>query len=406
MFKINKRITDSFSYIFVSGASKGFNYILLLYFAVGIYSQQYVSILLLLSLEQILSLLLPLNQSSIIYSKSISNHQNITNKIITSSFLVVFVIILMFFLLKNVIYNYFDVHLIIVYISIFVSMLINSYMVYLTNYYKLIEEHKKALLIQGLLLITFISIIGSILFFKNIIVAFFLGKAIGLLIVLAIVIAFNLQKFQFKLDYLNWTEIKQILNLFSVSILGWLSGLGFMNLAKQYSNTNELAEIGYILNVFNVFLLFSVGVNSIYGPIIRNHLMQKALNKALIIKSRVLIIYLSVGILFFLAYLLFSEFNLDQKSKTIISIVPYVLLIYIFNAFNWVSQPFYLILNKFKDYNLVNIITYVVWAFLILICSFFEYQNYIWFLIAIHVFKGLFSYFYAKMNFMTRKYET
>ncbi|TGV03843.1 hypothetical protein [Flavivirga rizhaonensis] len=279
-------------------------------------------------------------------------------------------------------------------------------MVYLTNYYKLIEEHKKALLIQGLLLITFLSIIGSIYIFKNIIVAFFLGKAIGLLIVLVIVIVFNLQKFQFKLDYLNWNEIKQILNLFSVSVLGWLSGLGFMNLAKQYSNTNELAEIGYILNVFNVFLLFSVGVNSIYGPIIRNHLMQKALNKALKIKSRVFIVYLSVGVLFFLVYILFSEFNLNQKSKAIINVVPYVLLIYIFNAFNWVSQPFYLILNKFKDYNLVNIITYLVWGFLILMCSYFEYQNYIWFLIAIHFFKGLFSYFYAKMNFMNRKYET
>ena len=85
----DNKFFKSLSYIVVSGASKGLNYVLLLYLAVGQYSEQYIAILLLFSLEQILSLVLPLNQSNIIYSKSISDYKLITNKLISSSLIIV-----------------------------------------------------------------------------------------------------------------------------------------------------------------------------------------------------------------------------------------------------------------------------------------------------------------------------
>ena len=92
------------------------------------------------------------------------------------------------------VYNYFDIDNLIVFISLFLSMYINAYLVYLTNYYKLTEKHNKALLIQGLLFLSFVLIVASIIFIEDKIVAFFLGKAIGLFLVLLITVKLNLNK--------------------------------------------------------------------------------------------------------------------------------------------------------------------------------------------------------------------
>ncbi|MFT4801034.1 MAG: O-antigen/teichoic acid export membrane protein [Flavobacteriaceae bacterium] len=404
MFKKNIFFLNSLKYIFVSGISKGLSYVLLLYFAVGDYSEQYVTILLLLSLEQILSLILPLNQSSVIYSKSISNYQNITNRLLTSSILISSLFVILFLIFKNSIYNYFQVNLVVVYVSILANMLLNSYLVYLTNFYKVIEEHGKALLIQGLLLISFLSIIISILFIKNIIIAFFLGKTIGLVIVVILVKFLKLTKFRFEIKVLSFKEIKQVANLFSVSALGWLSSLGFMNIAKLNSTPEELIKTGYILTLFNVFLLISIGVNSIYGPMIKKLLKQNEFSKAIKVKNNVLMLYFFIAILAFLIYLLALNFNFGERIDQLISMIPYVILVYIFNVFHWVAQPYYFINNKFNKYNLMNTCSYIVWIVLIIICFNYGYHNYIWFLMFIHMLKGLMSYFYARKNFMSKSH--
>lgn len=402
MFKKNIFFLNSLKYIFVSGISKGLSYILLLYFAVGAYSEQYVTILLLLSLEQILSLILPLNQSSVIYSKSINNYQNITNRLLSSSILISLLFVVLFLIFKNSIYNYFQVNLIVVYVSILANMLLNSYLVYLTNFYKVIEEHGKALLIQGLLLISFISIIISILFVENIIVAFFLGKTIGLIIVVILVKILKLTKFRFEIKLLSFKEIKQITNLFSVSALGWLSSLGFMNIAKTHSTPDELIKIGYILNMFNVFLLISIGVNSIYGPMIKKLLKQNDLSRAIKVKNNVLMLYFFIAISTFSVYLLVANINFGGRINQLINMIPYVILVYVFNVFHWVAQPYYFVNNKFNKYNLMNTCSYIIWIILIIFCLNFGYHNYIWFLMIIHMLKGLISYFYAQKNFMNK----
>lgn len=194
-------LSNSLKYIFVSGISKGFNYLILLYFAVGIYTEQYITILLLLSFEQLLSLTLPLNNSSIIYSKKIEDYGLITNKLISSSLLLTLVYVLGFFLIRDQIYKYFNINEILIFISIFISIIINAYLVYLSNYYKLVEKHNSALLIQLFFLISFISIVAFIFVIENKILAFFLGKTTGLLLILIFLKAFKLDliKFKFKL---------------------------------------------------------------------------------------------------------------------------------------------------------------------------------------------------------------
>jgi len=389
----------------VSGASKGLNYVLLLYLAVGQYSEQYIAILLLFSLEQILSLVLPLNQSNIIYSKSISDYKLITNKLISSSLIIVVFFVLVFFALKQYIYNYFNVHEGIVFFSLFISMTINSYLTYLTNYYKLVEEHGKALLVQGLLMISFLSILLHIIFVEDKVVAFFLGKALGLLFVFLLVKFLHLTKFKYKIDFLSFNDIKQVLNLFSVSALGWVSGLGFMNLAKIYSSPNQLVEIGYILNIFNVFLLISIGVNSIYGPLIKKHLTKNELNSVVKIKTQTLVIYLLIASLLMLFYVVLINlgFDFSNKVEQVLSVIPYALLLFIFNVFHWIAQPFYMVNNKFNSYNYINIFSYVFWVVIIVVSLYFGYKDFIVFLMLIHFIKGLLSYFYARTKFMATK---
>ncbi|MFY0712114.1 hypothetical protein J1D01_00425 [Seonamhaeicola sp. NFXS20] len=399
---IDNSFFKSLSYIFVSGASKGFNYIILLYLAVGVYLEYYVTILLLMSMEQILSLLLPLNQSSVIYSKTIVDYKSITNKLLSSSLLITLLCIVVFLVTKELFYSYFGTHKIIVFMSIFISMIINSYLTYLTNYYKLIEKHGKALLIQGLLMISFGSILLHIIFVEDKVVAFFLGKSVGLLLVLVFVTTLNLTKFKFEMGFLSLKEIKQVLNLFSVSTLGWISGLGFMNLAKIYSTPTQLTDIGYVLNIFNVFLLISIGINSVYGPLIKKNITNNNLDKVIKIKNKTLIIYLSIAIIIIIFYLVFQNLNLSFNDRIVkvTSALPFAVLLYVFNVFHWVSQPFYMVNNKFNNYNYINIISYVIWAIIIIVGLYFEYKTFIIFLILIHLIKGLLSYFYAKIKFM------
>jgi len=97
---------------------------------------------------------------------------------------------------------------------------------------------------------------------------------------LILVKIFKLDITKFRTSYLNLEEWKKIINLFSVSILGWLSGLGFMNLAKLYADPENLATIGYILNIWNVFLLISTGINSVYNPLIKKYILQDNFIKA------------------------------------------------------------------------------------------------------------------------------
>lgn len=405
MFKNSANFLISLKYIFISGASKGFNYILLFYFAIGVYSEQYITILLLLSLEQILSLLLPLNHSSLIYSKSITNYKQITNKMTSNSIVMVLLFTSFYFIFKSQVSDYFEVDNTIVFISIFMSMLINSYLVYLTNYYKIIEEHKKALVVQALFLISFLCIIILVLVLKNVVVAFFLGKAIGLLIVLIILKSANLLGFDFKISFLSTNELKKVLNLFSISALGWASSLGFLHLAKLYSTPDELVEIGYVLNIFNIFLLISIGVNSIYAPLIKKYLLEKNVTKAIKIKTKTLILYLLIAVTFYILSTILSnmDFSFNNKIKAIISVIPYSILVLVFSAFNWVVQPFYLVNDKFKDYNMINIISYILWCSFVVISISLGYKNFIVFLLVIHFIKNGFSFFYAKQTFISRK---
>ncbi|KAB1066521.1 hypothetical protein F6U93_13950 [Tamlana haliotis] len=389
---------NSIKYIVVSGASKGFNYILLLYLAVGAFTEQYVIILLLLSLEQILSLLLPLNNPNIIYSKSISQYEVITNKLISNSLIVILLYLLLFVVFREFIYEYFEVNNLLVYLSIVVNILINSYLVYLTNYYKLIEKHQTALLIQALLLISFVSILVSVLIFDNKISSFFVGKAFGLTIVLVIItfLKLNLSKFSFTL--LNTSELKKIINLLLVSVLGWVSGLGFMNVAKIYASDEELLKVGYILNICNVFLLISIGVNSVYNPLIKKYLNVNNI-KALRIKRNTLLIYVLIAAISYLGYLLLMNFDFSGEIETMVSVIPYAILIFLFGAFQSVVHPFYLITDRFKDFSYLNILSYLFWIGLMLICTYYGYDNYIWFLVIIYMIKSGFAYFYAQKMF-------
>jgi hypothetical protein len=404
MLKKYKEVFNSLKYIGISGVSKGFNYILLLYFAVGVYSEQYVKILLLLSFEQILSLLLPLNQFNIIYSKSIINYRNITNKLITTTLIVTFIFAVSFVILKNLLYDYFQIEDFFVFISILISMVINSYIVYLVNYYKVVEDHQKALLLQCLLMISFLSVLLFLFLKFNILTSFFLGKAIGLIIVLFVVRILNLTKFKFKFKFLNFKEFKHILNLFILSLFGWISGLGFMNIAKINSSPEQMIKIGYALNLFNIFLLVSIGVNSIYGPIIKRQLINRQIGKALQVRTKTIMLYLTIALLSFGIYLVLNEFNFGVQINNLIDALPFATLIYVFNIFHWVSQPFYLINNKFSKATIINISSYLLWGILIIVCSVFDFTNYILFLLLLHMFKGFFLYIYAQRNLMRKNF--
>jgi len=397
---------NSVKYIIVSGASKGLNYLILLYFAVGIYSEQYVIILLLLSLEQLLSLFLPLNNSNIIYSKNITSYNVISNKLISTSILIVLIYILFFLFFQTYFYRYFGIDNLLVYVSIFISMIINGYMVYLTNYYKVIEKHNKALLVQSFYFITFIVIITLVLLLENKILAFFLGKATGLVLVLLLLKIYKLDFTKFKIAFLSKKEYKSILNLFSVSILGWLSGLGFMNLAKIYASQDNLVLVGYMLNLWNIFLLLSTGINAVYHPLIKKFILQNNFKKAVNVKTKALFIYLGLSLLIYLFYLIIFKLQFLEnypKINAVFSMLPYTLLLFVFSIFYYVTHPFYLAYEKFGLFNIINLLSHTLWFLSFLLLTYLGFDNYIWFLILLYFIKSMTIYLYAESKLMIIK---
>lgn len=84
----------------------------------------------------------------------------------------------------------------------------------------------------------------------------------------------------------------KMINLLSVGVLGWIPGLGFMNIAKLYAPPEELPNIGYVLNICNVFLLVSIGINFVDNPLIKKYLLDNNSNKAFKTQTRTLGIYL------------------------------------------------------------------------------------------------------------------
>lgn len=394
---------NSLKYIVVSGISKGLNYLILLYFAVGIYSEQYITILLLLSLEQLLGLFLPLNNSNIIYSEKVSQYKEITNKLISTSLIIMFVYVLFIYLFKNFTYEYFGVSNIFIFISILFNVFVNGYLVYLTNYYKLVEEHNKAFIVQALFFISFIIILTFALFFDNKIEAFFIGKAIGFLIIFLIL---KTLKLGFKKIYflvLDKLEFKKMLNLFSISILGWVSGLGFINLAKIYASPEMLVRIGYILNLWNVFLLIGIGINSVYYPMVKKCIIENNFNKVIKTKKTTLFIYLGIVLVSYLFFLLIQKMNLLNnltKVNIVFLEIPNAILLFMFSVFHYVIHPFYMVKDRFGTFNLLNIISYVLWICIVVLGTYFDYGNFIIFLVLLYFLKSILLYIYGEKNLM------
>ena len=390
---------NSLKYIIVSGASKGLNYLILLYFAVGIFSEQYVTILLLLSLEQLLNLLLPLNNPTIIYSKTVVDYNKITNKLISTSFLFLCFYIVSFWFFKESIFRYYGVSSLIIFSCILFNVFTNGYIFYLTNFYKLIEDHDKALKVQSLYFISFLSILIFSLILENKVLAFFLGKSVGFLIIIILtkLFKFNITKFRF----LNFTvnEWKKMLNLFSISILGWISGLGFINLAKIYSTPEIVLRIGYILNLWNVFLLIGIGVNSVYHPLIKKHITDKIPDIANKIKHKTLLLYLGISLCAYIIYYTLNYINLFGNYPEIQKVfveIPNTLILFVISAFYYVIHPFYLVYDKFKTFNLLNISAFVFAVFITFTGTFNGYNNYIIYLILLYFFKSSFLYIYGE----------
>ncbi|MEN8775964.1 MAG: hypothetical protein ABF263_00445 [Polaribacter sp.] len=193
------------------------------------------------------------------------------------------------------------------------------------------------------------------------------------------------------------------MNLFSVSVLGWISGLGFMNLAKIYASPENLITIGYILNIWNVFLLLSTGINAVYHPLVKKYIIQNRLDKAKVVKVKTFFIYLSITFLVYITYFLIDTlaiFKEYEKINAVFSVIPYTLLLFLFSIFYYVTHPFYLANDKFGIFNSLNIFSHALWFLLVIILSFFGYENYIWFLVFLYFLKSITLFIYAEKKLM------
>ena len=401
MMNNHKNLFNTLKYIFISGISKGLTYLLLFVFALKFSSSDYINLLLLISFEQFLNIILPLNNTNIIYSEKIHDYQTITNKLTSSSILLVIFFVFTYYFTGSYIADYFNNSNYLLYLSIFINVFFNGYFTYLISLLKIKEKHSAALHVQSLYFIIFISIIISLFIFNNKLFAYFVGKTFGFILMLVIVKYLKLNPVNnFRFKRLNTRETKIIINLISIGILGWISGLGFMNLAKIYASGDILIRLGYILNIWNVFLLISIGINSVYFPKVKKHIINNNLKVAISIKFKMLAIYLAISLLFYILYLIYKssgllEINSNDKLNDIILEFPNAILLFALTSFYYTINPFYLIKDKFATFNILIIISFIFWALVILLCSFFNMSNFILFLILLYAIKSITLYLFG-----------
>ena len=172
----------------------------------------------------------------------------------------VFIILIVLF--RNSLFTYFNHSNLFTYLSIiFNAVLFNSFRLN-SSYSQIIENHKKAIIYRSFPF--FIAFLFSLLFvwkFQDKILGFFIGKTVGFIIFWIganKVTSINLQlKFDVKIFKNIFSRTKF---LFSNAWLGWLTGIGFINVAKVLiDEQSEIAKFGYALNIYSIFLLLGYG---------------------------------------------------------------------------------------------------------------------------------------------------
>ncbi|WP_428741980.1 hypothetical protein [Tenacibaculum sp.] len=380
---LNNKLKDTLLYIFFEGLSKGGNTLIFLLSATILSKDEYVNLLLLFSLEGLFIILSPLYYTDVLYKLrdeySFSRIKDNTFKIVLIYGLLLF---LVFFLFQNPIKEFYNVDNFVVIVSIiFIVIFRLTFQIQSVNY-QISEDHNNAIKNKAYpFLSSFVLGLFFFIFFNDKILGFFLGRFTGFLLMFMLssrrfIIEFNLNfDYNFLLDF-----IKRAVNLIVIGLGGWFLGYGMLNILKEFYSQEINFNVGLMLNLWSILLLVANGINGVYFPAFRKeYLNNKAGVKVLF--NKVLYLYLFVLLVILILFLFFKDlttinfFGYSVAVNSYLNIIPFVLLIFLAQIFQYVSMPYYIVQDEFKKLSFIGIVTNFISILAIFTHHF--YSNYI-----------------------------
>ena len=352
----------SLLYILFEGFSKGGSYLLLLFIANFFSNEMYISLMTLLSFETLLKMFFVSY-----YGEALYKLQNIypKNRLFPSYIALVIVQVLLIALLiitaHSLLFHYFGHGNLLTYFAILINaILFNSFRLN-SSYSQIQENHRTAIIYRSLPF--FSAFAFSLLFvwlFNDKILGFFLGKSVGFFLFQLVVR--RRQTFSLRLSF-NKAIISDILKrsvyLFSNAWLGWVTGIGFINVAKIISkNDLQVAKMGYALNIYSILLLAGYGINQVYGPRLKKLIETNSLEAGIEFSKKIQFLFIGIVLFGSLSFIgldiIFNYFSIDlsivPNFVDFWNVVPAAIAVFFFSSFAWIANPYYYILDRYKEF--------------------------------------------------------
>lgn len=403
--KFPKLNLTSLYYTFFEGLSKGGSHVLLIAIAAFISEDIYIKIMVLISFEALITMMYVSYYADVLYSFKKKRNKEFLTVVYDVSIIQILIFILLYVVFKNSFDNYFNYQGMSLFIVIFLNGLFSNIIRFYSVCFQLEIKHKQALIYKSLPF--FLSFLFCLILFymlEDKILGFFLGKCVGLSLFFSYIFYKNndfRNIFQSKFHHFL-SLIKRVKFSFAIAIFGWLAGLGFLNFAKIAStNSEEILLVGLIFNIYSILQLFANGINQVYVP----HLKQLSLSDRNAQKNytaKTHYIYILLTLFFVFVFSLIILFK-----QTIIKFLPIsdvlldgniflLALIFFINSFQWVSTPYLMILDKYKNYLSAKLVLNITAWTLIIILATLNFTNILLFYFLIQIFDSIGIFLYVK----------
>ncbi|WP_326984845.1 hypothetical protein VUJ46_10060 [Chryseobacterium sp. MYb264] len=411
IFNLTKKLNfTSIYYTIFEGLAKGGNQLLLVIIATFINKELYLKLMLLISLEALITMSFFSYYVDVLYSYKKNKIKTLFSGFFDFSIIQILLYIGIYFLFQkqiNQYYNY-NLHYVILFIigNAFVTTIVN----YISVSLQISANHKLAIQYKSIpFFLSFVFCIVFFLTFDDKVLAFFLGKFSGISIFFIFFFIKNkLYKNIFKFKSIHFISLlKRVKYSMIIAFIGWGTGLGFLNFSKIYSGSEQqLLALGLLLNMFSMIQLLSNGINQVYVPKLKELLAQSMADARTYTKS-IKFMYIKVaGGLLVLALLLLIVRNLipgilPKIDNTFIYSLCFVILVFFLNIFQWISAPYLMILDKYKYYFFLKLSSNAVsWILMLSLIYLFHMNNFIIFYFIIQLINSFTVYYFVNVKYL------
>jgi len=360
-----------FLYIISEAISRGIPQLILVVLAIVVSKEDFGVFILIYGLESLIVLLLPSNYVEILYTlQKNSNQIRICNSIFTINFIVSIFIFLVYIIFEEKLNHFYGYNNGLVFGFIIVSAFVTSFMRFYRVQLQISLDHTAA--IKNMLYSFGLSNLFIVLFllvFDDKVFAFFVGKALGLILYALHLIYDKKLKFYISKSIYVYFMLR-IKYLFLFAVYSWVFGYGFIYIVRAVGTPEDVANIGYVVTFSTPFLLLANGINQMYNPRLKQ-LLSISFLKGFLFSKKVMFLYVAISAAIILVsyFIGFIDFDILNKYSDAILISA---IIFGLSTYKYVYEVYLYIYDLFKHYVFGTIFVETF----VLLCIIFIYKAY------------------------------